>query len=131
MNAACVSAPQGVFLGSPGRVKDSKNSALQIMFWEQLLSFHFLEVEVSRSPEGLPVSGGSTVYSFPGMVYSELDVGGIEEYTFCWLSQDLYFKKYYLINIMPSKLEIDGNWKNKPSKGQNLTMVGSLVVDQD
>lgn len=32
---------------------------------------------------------------------------------------------------MPSKLEIDGNWKNKPSKGQNLTMVGSLVVDQD
>lgn len=64
-------------------------------------------------------------------LHSELDVSDIEEYTFCWLSQDLYFKKYYLINAMPSELEVDGSWENKPSKGQNLTTVGRLVVDQD
>lgn len=82
---------------------------------------------MSRSPEGV----GEVLCIVSQAWYSALDVSDIEEYTFCWLSQDLYFKKYYLINTMPSKLEIDGSWENKPPKGQNLTMVGRLLVDQD
>lgn len=78
----CVSSP-GCFPGKPWQGEGQQEQCSTDYVLRTALSFHFLEVEVSRSPEGFPVSGGSTVYSFPGMVYSELDVSDIEEYTFC------------------------------------------------